>query len=413
MATKESGSSKETGKSVTKRGAEQARAANALKSKKKVTVVDVALTGDVEKRSAKAGVGKTGAIKTKSAARPLAARTQPLPTSTSTRPARPLRRPPPLAAKTTATNSSAAKTSKSLKQVKPAETRSATNATVIETSVEQPLLAPTPEMLKNFRRACKASRSMSKQNGKTAKVAGSFIAKPIKNGKKYLVDLRVHSPGTEGYFSVGGVDPGPAVVSLAKVKGLDIIAVTDYFNASYIDIVRRAAERTKMAVIPGVTLRCAIGNCREVYMLALFPETLTGSDIFALLEELGVPREMYGHGDYCLDTPFDTILSAVENRGGVVIPSRIDKTPYRLLSATALINDYGFHAFDLVYPDNTEYFQDRWPGGEFTILTFSKANALGQIGSRVAKLRMVEPGFEGIKALVKRRVPNPAAGQDS
>ncbi len=368
-----------------KRSATQAQ--TALKSKKKVTVVDVALAGEVQKRGAK-----------KAAAAPV-------PTARQTRP---LRRPPVISGKSVAQKpgiaaKGSAKPEQKTKTVLAAKL--ATNAAVVSTTVEpQPLTAPTPEMLKNFRRACKASRVQAKQNAKGTKVSGSFIAKPLKTGKKYLVDLRVHSPGTEGYFSVGGVDPGPAVVSLAKVKGLDIIAVTDYFNASYIDIVRQAAERTKMSVIPGVTLRCSIGTCREVYLVALFPETNTSSDIFALLEELGVPQEMYGKGDFCLDTPFDAILAAVEKRGGVVIPSRIDKTPYRLLSATTLIENYGFHAFDLVYPDNTEYFRDRWPGGEFTILTFSKANALGQIGSRVAKIRMLEPGFEGIKALVKRRV---------
>lgn len=367
---------KDSAKSV-KRAATQAQAA--LKTKKKVTVVDVTLPSAAPKRM----------LKGKAQAKPAASRT-----------ARPLRRPPVLSAKRGLAAKPAAKTQTRNTTAQAAARQSAPAQTVEE---QQGIVAPTPEMLKNFRRACKASRTQAKKNLRTTKTGGAFLAKPNKAGKKYLVDLRVHSPGTEGYFSVGGVDPGPAVVSLAKVKGLDVIAVTDSFNASYIDIVRQAAERTKMCVIPGVTLRCSIGACREVYLIALFPESYTGADIFTLLEELGVPREMYGRGDYCLELPFESILQAIESRGGVAIPSRIDKTPYRLLSASTLIEEYGFHAFDLVYPDNTEYFRDRWPGGEFTILTFSKANALGQIGSRVAKVRLLEPGFAGIKALVKRR----------
>jgi hypothetical protein len=385
-------SSKDTNKDSakgSKRGTTQARAALSSK-KKKVTVVDVTLP---TQQAAKGKLKAQPAKKAREVEKPAA------------RAARPLRRPPIISTRTAKEEKRARRM---LAKALEAKTKAAAKVEA-PAPIEQPITAPTPEMLKNFRRACKASRVQAKQGKSVGKTSGSFMAKPIKTGKKYLVDLRVHSPGTEGYFSVGGVDPGPAVVSLAKVKGLDVIAVTDYFNASYIDIVRQSAERTKMNVIPGVTLRCAIGACREVYLIALFPETNTGADIFALLTELGVPKEMYGHGDYCLDLPFEEILKTIESRGGVAIPSRLDKTPYRLLSATSLIEDYGFHAFDLVYPDNTEYFKDRWPGGEFTFLTFSKANALGQIGSRVAKIRLVEPGFAGIKALVRRRAPEQTA----
>jgi hypothetical protein len=44
--------------------------------------------------------------------------------------------------------------------------------------------------------------------------------------KSYVLDLRIHSPASLGYLSIEGIDTAPALVRLAKVKGLDIIAVS-------------------------------------------------------------------------------------------------------------------------------------------------------------------------------------------
>ncbi len=276
-------------------------------------------------------------------------------------------------------------------------------------------LTPTPEFLttpsdsalKSFRKATERNRKLAAQKKSRSKLQGqSFLAKPLKKGKKFTIDLRIHSPGTVGYFSTGGVDPGPALVRLSKVKGLDVIAITDYYNASYVDLVQGSAGKTGLTVLPGLVVCSRIGNCHEVYLVVLFPETTTGADIFSLLAELGVPKEQYGSRDYCLERDFGEIVQAVEARGGVVIPSRLDKTPYRQQVLTTLIEDFGFHAFDLVHPENLDFFADRWPDGEFSFFSFSNANALAQIGSRSSTIKLEIPGFAGLKEMVKRRIPN-------
>jgi hypothetical protein len=68
-----------------------------------------------------------------------------------------------------------------------------------------------------------------------------------------------------------------------------------------------------------------------------------------------------------------------------------------------LVDDFGFHVFDLVYPDSPECFREKWPDGGFSFFSFSGANSLGQIGNRASKLRLLTPGFAGIKELVQRR----------
>lgn len=264
------------------------------------------------------------------------------------------------------------------------------------------LPTPTPAMLRSFRKAAKRSRDLAKKMQRKGSRA-QFLAKPIKNGKKYTLDLRIHSPGTLGYFSTGGVDPGPALVRLAKVKGIDCIGLTDYYNASYVDLVREVAVQSGITIIPGVDLRCKVGACDEVYLVCLFPEQFTGADIFRVLDELRVPKEAYGRRDYCLETDLADVVQTVERNGGIIIPSRLDKTPYRQLVIPMLVERFGLRAFDLVHPENPEFFQDRWPDGGFTFFSFSNANALAQIGSRVAEVKLTNPGFEGVKEIAQRK----------
>lgn len=263
--------------------------------------------------------------------------------------------------------------------------------------------APTAEVLKPFREAAKVTRKLQKERIKASKSRGDFIAKQNKKGKKYKIDLRVHTPGSYGFFSTGGVDPAPALVRLAKVKGLDMIAVTDYYNASYIDKVREHASGSKIVVLPGFDMCCRVGSCDGITAIALFPPSFGSTEIQTVLNELNVPPSAYGRPDYVIELAFDKILSIVEGYGGIIIPSRIDKTPFRKLAIPTLVEHFGFHAFDLVHCENPEYFRENWPSGGFTFFSFSNANALGQVGTRSATVRLNNLDFDSLKELVARR----------
>ena len=263
------------------------------------------------------------------------------------------------------------------------------------------LSTPSEKMLKSFRAASKRAREQAAKA--KVKRKGTFLAKAPRKGKKYEVDLRVHSPGTVGYFTSGGVNPGPALVRLAKIKGLDVIGLTDYYNASYIDAVREHAQESSLCVIPGIDVRCIIGECKEVFLTCLFPETYGSEELFRVLNDLKVPSEAYGNRDYCLDVPIGEVIEIVERHGGVLIPSRLDKTPYRQLAIPTLVEKFGIRAFDLVHPENQEFFEEQWPDGGFLFFTFSNATALAQIGNRSAAIKLPSPGFEGLKEVVQRR----------
>jgi hypothetical protein len=262
---------------------------------------------------------------------------------------------------------------------------------------------PPEEALQNFRRASKEKRKEAlRAKGKKTSTA-EFLAKPLTKGKKYTLDLRVHTPGTVGYFLSGGIQPGPALVRLAKVKGLDLIGLTDFYDASMIDKIGAKPKGSSVSILPGIDFRCQLSGCSDVFLTALFPEQTTGSALASLLDRLEIPKSVRGKKSYVTEVSVATIVREVEREGGVIIPSRLDKTPYRQLAIKALVEDFGFRVFDLVHPESIEFFKERWPNGGFTFLSFSNAEALAQIGTRVATLKMASGDFSGLKELVQRK----------
>jgi hypothetical protein len=134
----------------------------------------------------------------------------------------------------------------------------------------------------------------------------------------------------------------------------------------------------------------------------LFPESVTSAEINDFLGQLKVPASQRGKPGYLVTLTLTEILRALDSFGGVAIPSRLDKTPHRMTALATLVEDYGFRAFDLAYADSASLFKKRWPKIKFQLFTFSDANALAQIGSRNARVKLASPGFEGIREIVAR-----------
>lgn len=223
--------------------------------------------------------------------------------------------------------------------------------------------------------------------------------------KNYVMDLRIHSPASLGYLGIEGLDTAPALVRLAKVKGLDVIAVTDFYSGSYVDRITEAAKNTAIVVIPGVDLRCVVGGCNEVVISCLFQENFSSQGINEFLSALEIPESAQGDRMYLCQAPLAKILNLVDYYQGVALPSRLDKTPHRMLTIPVLVEQYGFRAFDLAYPDSDRFFKRNWPKIKFNLFSFSNANALAQVGSRTARVKLSSPGFSGVKELVARAEP--------
>ena len=220
--------------------------------------------------------------------------------------------------------------------------------------------------------------------------------------KNYTLDLRIHSPASLGYLGIQGLDTAPALVRLAKVKGLDVIALTDYHSGAYIDRIAEAAKNSQVTVIAGVDLRCEVSGCDDVTLTVLFEEGFSTALVEEFLRSINVPESASGNKDYIIRTPFTKILSMVEYYKAAAFPSRIDKTPHRMKAIPALVEQYGFRTFDIAYVESAEFFKKNWPKIKFNLYSFSDANALAQVGSRTAKVKLASPDFEAIKDLVQR-----------
>lgn len=245
---------------------------------------------------------------------------------------------------------------------------------------------------------------MNKQSSPKGGRLTDQVEKSRGKTKSYVMDLRVHSPASLGYMGIEGIDSAPAIVRLAKVKGIDVIAVTDFYTGNFIDRIVSAAKNSTLTVIPGVDLRCRLGACDDVNMSCLFPEEFTTSHIEEFLNSLSVPRNARGNRQYLVHLSLDEILAKVEEFGGVALPSRMDKTPHRMAALPELVEKYGFRTFDLAYHDSTQFFKKRWPKIKFNLFSFSNANALAQVGSRIARVKMTNPGFAGVREIIGREI---------
>ena len=221
--------------------------------------------------------------------------------------------------------------------------------------------------------------------------------------RSYTMDLRIHSPSSLGYMHIKGIDTAPALVRLAKVKGLDIISVTDYFSGAFVDSLKEAAINSKIKVLPGMVLRASIEHCKDVVLTCFFPEEYTSSDISKVLRKLNVPDGAAGNSEYIVKHDLHSIIKLVEKNNGIIIPSRMDKTPHRKGAIKMLVEQYGFRAFDLAYhKQSSEFFAKNWPELEFQLFSFSNAYALAQVGSRNSTVKLAKQGFAGLQPLVER-----------
>ena len=232
----------------------------------------------------------------------------------------------------------------------------------------------------------------------------SQLEKTKMRPKSYVVDLRVHRPVSIGYSGFSGLDSAPAIVRLAKAKRLDVIAITELLSSDFVDQMVDAAKGSHLSVIPGVGLRCRVGSCDDVILSCLFSEATTGDYIEKFLSELNVPTDPAERARFVVTRSLDEVLHILDCYQGQAIPSRLDKTPNRMAVLPELVETYGFRAFDLAYADSARMFKKRWPKVSFKLFSFSDANALAQIGSRVAKMKLAAPGFDGIRDVIARDV---------
>lgn len=227
------------------------------------------------------------------------------------------------------------------------------------------------------------------------------VVRESSSRKSYTLDLKIHTPASMGYVGIQGLDTAQALVRLAQTKGLDVIGITDLHSGSFIDQIQKAAEGSRVSVIPGVELRCTVEHCNDINLTCLFPEEKDSAAVSLFLNMLEVPEQANLDEKFIVKKTLPEIFRLVEDFNGLAFPSRIDKTPGRMRAVNVLVEQYGIRTFDIVYPETIKFFKKNWPKLKFNLFSFSNANALAQVGSRVTKIKLDGTTFKDILEYVK------------
>lgn len=176
-------------------------------------------------------------------------------------------------------------------------------------------------------------------------------------------DLHIHS----ALSPCGDADMTPNnIVNMARICGLDMIAVSDHNTTGNVEAVMKVGEQAGITVVPAMELETA----EEIHVLCLFP-TLEAARSFDLeqvtpaLPPINNDRKIFGD-QYLMDAEdnivgedprylinatsisLDGLPELVASYGGVAVPAHIDKQTKSLVGNFGMVGDYmGFRSFEL------------------------------------------------------------------
>ncbi|MGE5374562.1 MAG: PHP domain-containing protein [Bacteroidota bacterium] len=171
--------------------------------------------------------------------------------------------------------------------------------------------------------------------------------------KQFRADLHVHtvlSPCAEVEMIP------PLIVQQALEQEIDLIAITDHNASANVGAVQKAAEGTKLTVLPGMEVQ----SREDVHLLTIFegtdslhtwqrqvdqalPEKSNNPSFFGeqfVVDETGElirsePRLLLTSTHFSIDE----IFIRVNALGGMVIPAHVERTSYGLLPTLGLISE--------------------------------------------------------------------------
>ena len=192
----------------------------------------------------------------------------------------------------------------------------------------------------------------------------------------FFYDFHIHSC----LSPCGDDEMTPAnLVGMAKVKGLDVIALTDHNSCRNCPAAVLHGEQYGITVIPGMELCTA----EEVHVICLFPDLPSAlafdayvyerllpirnqEHIFGKQQILDVHDQPIGCVENLLinatDISFDDSFSLVESFGGVAFPAHIDKSSTSLLANLGFIPpDSTFGSAEIKYEEDLQTLQQSHP----------------------------------------------------
>jgi PHP family Zn ribbon phosphoesterase len=178
---------------------------------------------------------------------------------------------------------------------------------------------------------------------------------------KVYYDLHIHSC----LSPCGDQDMTPQnIVNMAKLKNLDIIALTDHNSCKNCPAFLSAAEKAGIYALLGMEL-CTAEEC---HVVCLFPNLDAALEFDALVEstlpDIKNSPDVFGeqiimNSDDSVAGVFPTLLSTassigidevtglVHKYGGIAFPAHIDRPSYSVISVLGTVPDAGFSVFEV------------------------------------------------------------------
>ena len=188
-------------------------------------------------------------------------------------------------------------------------------------------------------------------------------------------DLHLHSC----LSPCGDRDMTPSnLVNMARLAGLDCIALTDHNSCLNVPAARKAAEGTGLTVVPGMELCTA----EEAHVVCLLPTEAAALEFSAAVrrtlpdvenrpeifgEQLILDEEegLLGQEELLLATAsslsVDQVLPLVRSYGGTAFPAHIDRPSYSVTASLGDIPPVGFAAAELTVRAEEDEMLRRYP----------------------------------------------------
>ncbi|MFC1887753.1 PHP domain-containing protein [Candidatus Cloacimonadota bacterium] len=228
----------------------------------------------------------------------------------------------------------------------------------------------------------------------------------------FKADLHIHSV----LSPCGGLEMGPlAVMSAAREKNLDIIAITDHNSTGNLTAYSKVAEDLKITFIPGIEVQ----SVEEIHIIALFHNLndahLFSHELYKTL--LPVENDPEFFGDQVLvdaeenitgyepralinssSWTFEEVMENVLQFNGFAFPAHIDAESYSVIGQLGFLPRLKeIVALGITAGCDVESLLGKFPYiKKYTLLRNSDAHYIKDIGSGYTDFFLNEPSLEEI-----------------
>ncbi|MDD6276149.1 MAG: PHP domain-containing protein [Clostridia bacterium] len=223
---------------------------------------------------------------------------------------------------------------------------------------------------------------------------------------KFYYDFHIHSC----LSPCGDNDMTPCnIVNMAKLSGLDVIALTDHNNCANCEAAVKEGERIGLKVISGMELCtceeihivCLFSNLKSSsafsdYILSTMPKIRNRPDIFGEQRIMDENDNIIGYQDTLLTAASSVsvgdVVDLTAQYGGICFPAHIDRSSYSVISSLGTITEeMKFKAFEITEKADKNYYLENYPATKaMKSLTDSDAHYLEQLCGKRRSIELPE-----------------------